>query len=162
MSVTAPEHTQWKNNMLLTNIVKLRHSTRTTSSIVQSTRKTLISIFQAYRILQWNNYIERAFESWFRKSRITRIGTLFNETYIKVNHSMLSVKNQKKWFMKLGTLKCVNYSIWNPKHCAKYVYHTGTSASFIARAASSCATERRWTRNLSSTPWISSRFRISI
>ena len=27
--------------------------------------------------------------------------------------------------MKLGTSNCVNYSIWNPKHSAKYVYHTG-------------------------------------
>ena len=60
--------------------------------------------------------------------------------------------------MKLGTSNCVNYSIWNPKHSAKYVYHTGTSASSIARAGTSCETERRRTRNLSSTPWISSRF----
>ena len=36
--------------------------------------------------------------------------------------------------MKLGTSNCVNYSIWNPKHSAKYVYHTGTSASSTARA----------------------------
>ena len=60
--------------------------------------------------------------------------------------------------MKLGTSNCVNYSIWNPKHSAKYVYHTGTSASSIARAGTSCETERRRTKNLSSTPWISSRF----
>ena len=63
--------------------------------------------------------------------------------------------------MKLETLNCVNYLIWNPKHSAKYVYHTGTSASSIARAGTSYATERRRTRNLSSTPWISSRFRIT-
>ena len=60
--------------------------------------------------------------------------------------------------MKLGTSNCVNYSIWNPKHSAKYVCHTGTSASKIARAGTSCETEQRRTRNLSSTPWISSRF----
>ena len=53
----------------------------------------------------------------------------------------------------------MNYSIWNPKHSAKYVYHTATSASSTARAGTSCATERRRTRKLSSTPWISSRFR---
>ena len=82
------------------------------------------------------------------------------ETYNKVNHSIPSAKNQKKWFMNLGTSNCVNYSIWNPKHSAKYVYHTGTSASSIARADTYCATERRRTRNLSSTPWISYRFRI--
>ena len=41
------------------------------------------------------------------------------------------------------------------------VYHTGTWASSIARADTSCATERRRIENLSSTPWISSRFRIT-
>ena len=56
---------------------------------------------------------------------------------------------------------CVNYSIWNPKHSAKYVYHTGTSASSIARAGTSCETEQRRTRNLSNTLWISSRFLIT-
>ena len=60
--------------------------------------------------------------------------------------------------MKLGTSNCVNYSIRNPKHSARYVYHTGTSASSTARAGTSCETEQRRTRNLSSTPWISSRF----
>ena len=63
--------------------------------------------------------------------------------------------------MKLGTSNCVNYSIWNPKHSAKYVYHTGTWASSTARADTSCSMERRRTENLSSTPWISSRFRIT-
>ena len=56
---------------------------------------------------------------------------------------------------------CVNYSIWNSKHSAKYVYHTGTLASSIARAGTSCETERRTTRNLSNTLWISSRFPIT-
>ena len=55
--------------------------------------------------------------------------------------------------MKLGTSNCANYSTRNPGHSAKYVYHTGTSASSIARAGTSCATERRRTINLSSTPW---------
>ena len=35
--------------------------------------------------------------------------------------------------MKLGTSSCVNYSIWNPKHSAKYVNHSGTLASCIAK-----------------------------
>ena len=43
--------TQWKNNMLLKNIVKLRYSTRTTSSIVKSTRRTSTSTFQDNHIL---------------------------------------------------------------------------------------------------------------
>ena len=63
--------------------------------------------------------------------------------------------------MKLGTSNCVNYSIWNPKHSAKYVYRAGTSASSIAHAVTSCEMERRKTRNLSSIPWISSRFPIT-
>ena len=37
----------------------------------------------------------------------------------------------------------------------------GTWASSIARADTSCETEQRRTRNLSSTPWISSRFPIT-
>ena len=160
-NLTAQVHGQWKNNMLLTNIVKLRHSTRTTSSIVQSTRGTLTSTFQAYRIPQWNNNTAQRSRLDSKKSRTTRIGTLFNETYNEVNHSIPSAKNQKKWFMKLGTSNCVNYSIWNPKPSPKYVYHTGTSASSIARAGTSRATERRRTRNLSSTPWIFFRFRIT-
>ena len=161
MSVTAQVHTQWRNNMLLKNIVKLRYSTRTTSSTVQSTRRTLSSTFQDYHILPWNKCTVPPFENWLRKPRTTRIDTLFNETYNKVNHLIPSVKNQKKWFMKLGTSNCVNYSIWNPKHSAKYVYHTGTWASSVARAGTSCERERRRTRNLSSTPWISSRFLIT-
>ena len=51
--------------------------------------------------------------------------------------------------------------MWNPKHSAQYVYHTGTSASSTARAGTSCATERRRTRDLSNTPWTSSRFPIT-
>ena len=46
----------------------------------------------------------------------------------------------------------------NPRHSAKYVYHIGMSASSFARARNSCATERRRIWNLSSAPWISSRF----
>ena len=102
-----------------------------------------------------------AFETWFRKSGTTRIGTLFNETYNKVNHSIPSAKNQRKWFMKLGTSNFANYSMCNPKHSAKDACRTGTSASSIARAGTSCETEQRRTINLSSTPSISSRFLIT-
>ena len=41
--------------------------------------------------------------------------------------------------------------MWNPKHSATYVYHTGTSASSTARAVTSYEMERRRTRNSSST-----------
>ena len=52
LSKTAQVHTQCKNNLLLKKIVTLRHSTRTTSSTVQLTRRTLTSTFQDYHILQ--------------------------------------------------------------------------------------------------------------
>ena len=62
-----------------------------------------------------------------------------------------SQESKEMTHMKLGTSNCVNYSIWNPKHSAKYVYHIGTSASSIARAGTSCETDWRRTRNLSTT-----------
>ena len=60
--------------------------------------------------------------------------------------------------MKLGTSNCVNYSIWNPKHSAKYVYHAGTSASSIARAGTSCEKDRMRTSSSFNTQWISFLF----
>ena len=82
-------------------------------------KKDIDLTFQDYHIPPWNNWMAPAFETWFRKSRTTRIGTLFKEMYNKVNHSIPSAKNQSKWFMNLGTSNCVNYSIWNPQHSAK-------------------------------------------
>ena len=55
-------------------------------------------------------------------------------------------QESKDVIREFGTSNCANYSMWNPKHSAKYVYHTGTSASSIARAGTSCETERRRTR----------------
>ena len=52
----------------------------------------------------------------------------------------------------------MNYSMWNPKHSAKYVCRTGTSASSTARAGTSCEMERKRTRNSSSTLLTSFRF----
>ena len=63
--------------------------------------------------------------------------------------------------MKLGTSNCANYSIWNPKHSAKHDYHTGTLASSIARAGTSCETGMRKTRSMSNTTWTSSQFPIT-
>ena len=45
-------HTVKEHNLLLKKIVTLRHSTRTTSSTVQSTRRTLTSTFQECQIQQ--------------------------------------------------------------------------------------------------------------
>ena len=83
------------------------------------TRQTWTSKFQDYRIPLWNTRKVPAFDNWFRKSRTARIGTLFNETYNKVNLLIPSAKNQKKWFMKLGTSSYVNYSRRNPKRSAR-------------------------------------------
>ena len=55
--------------------------------------------------------------------------------------------------MKLGTSNCANCSTRNPKRSAKYVYHTGTSASSNARAGTSCEKEGEKIRNSSSTRW---------
>ena len=60
--------------------------------------------------------------------------------------------------MKLETSNCANYSTRNPKRSAKYVYHTGTSASSTARAGTSCEKEQRRIRNSSSTRWASFPF----
>ena len=46
----------------------------------------------------------------------------------------------------------------NPKRSAKYVYHTGTLASSVARAGTSCVKEERKIRNSSSTRWTSFPF----
>ena len=161
MSGTAQEHTQWKNNMLLKKIVTFRFSTRTTSSTVQSKRRTSTSTFQDYHILQWNNHMTPTFKVWFRRSRITFIDMHFKVIFNNIDNSILSARNQKTWLKQLETLNCVNFSISNPKHSAKYVCRTGTSASSTARAGTSCKTERRSTSNSSSTLSISSRFPIT-
>ena len=114
--------------------------------------------FQDYHILLWSKRTVPAFENWFRRSRTIRIDMLFNETYNRVNHWIPSVKNQNKWFMKFGTSNCVNYSIRNAKHSARYAYHTGTSASSTARAATSCVKAVKKIRNSSSTRWTSFPF----
>ena len=62
-------------------------------------------------------------------------------------------RNIKTRYIGLGTPNCANYSTRNPKRSAEYVYHTGTSASSIARAGTSCEKELRKKRNSSSTRW---------
>ena len=124
-------------------------------------RRILTSTFQEYHILPWNNYTARTFENWFRKSRTYLTDKLFSVISSKVNNSIPSAKSQKNWFMKLGTSNCVNYSMSNPKHSAKYAYFIETLASSTARAGTSCEMGMKTTRDLSSTPWISSRFPIT-
>ena len=55
----------------------------------------------------------------------------------------------------------MNYSMWNPKHNAKYVCRTGTSALSTARADTSCEMERKRTRDSSSTLLTSFQFPIN-
>ena len=59
---------------------------------------------------------------------------------------------------QLETLNCVNYSLFNLKHIAKYVCRTGTSASSTARAGTSCEMVRKRTRSTSSSLLTSFRF----
>ena len=111
-SKTAQAHTQWKNNLLLKEIVTLRHSTRTTSSIVQSTRRTLTSTFQDYHILQWNDHTASTFKIWFRRSRTTLSDMHFKVIFNNIDNSILSAKNHETWLKQLETLNCVNYWCW--------------------------------------------------
>ena len=73
-----------------------------------------------------------------QKLRTIQIDMLFKKINNRINHLILSVQNQNKSFGLLGTSNYVNYSRRNPKRSAKYVYHTGTLVSFIARAGTSC------------------------
>ena len=115
LSKTAQVHTQWKNNLLLKKIVTLRHSTRITSSTVQSTRRTLTSTFQDYHILQWNDHMASTFKIWFRRSRTTLSDVHFKVIFNNIDNSIFSAKNHKTWLKQLETLNCVNYSDVEPK-----------------------------------------------
>ena len=55
----------------------------------------------------------------------------------------------------------MNYSRRNPKRSAKYVYHTGTLASSIARAGTFCVKEEGEIRNSSSIRWTFFQFPIT-
>ena len=92
-------------------------------------RQTWTSKFQDYHIPLWNTRKVLAFDNWFRKLRTTQIDMLFNKIYDRINHLILSVQSQNKWFGMLGTSNFVNYLRRNPKRSAQYVHHTGTLAS---------------------------------
>ena len=104
-------------------------------------------------------------EHWLQHSRIT---TFCSETITwrqrskfdseDRDNSILSAKNHETWLKQLETLNCVNYSMLNLKHSAKYVCHTGTSASSTARAVTSCEMIRKRTRSTLSSLLTSIRF----
>ena len=76
-----------------------------------------------------------------------------------IDNSILSAKNQKTWLKQLEPQICVNNLMLNPKHSAKYVCRTETSASSTARAVTSYEMIRQRTRSTSSQFLTSSLFR---
>ena len=126
------------------------------------TRLTWTFEFQDYHIPLWKTRKESAFDNWFRELRTTQIDMLFKRIYNRINHLILSVQSQNKWFGMLGTSSYVNYSRRNPKRNAKYVYHTGTLVSSTARADTSCIKKGVRISNSSIVRWTSFPFLITI
>ena len=85
----------------------------------------------------------------------------FKVIFNNIDNSIRSAKNHKTLLKQLETSNCVNYSLWNPKHSAKYGCRTGTSALSTARADTSCEMEQKRTRDSSSTLLTSFRFPIT-
>ena len=59
----------------------------------------------------------------------------------------------KQMIHEVGNIELCEVFDMEPKHNAKYVYHTRTSAASIARAGTSCEKEETKIRNSSSTRW---------
>ena len=88
------------------------------------------------------------FDIWFRRSRTTLSDMHFKVIFNNIEHSILSATNHK--LKQLETLNYVNYSMLNPKHSAKHVCRTGTSALSTAHAVTSYEMIRQRTRSTSS------------
>ena len=134
---------------------------RIKSLFVKLRRRILTSIFQGYQhstVKQLHGASVRELiqkiENHPRRQALQR--DLQNQQFNPFRKESKELIHEVGW-----ESNCVNYSIWNPKRSAKYAYHTGTSASSIARAGSSCETRMRKTRSTSSTPWTSSLFPIT-
>ena len=145
--------TQLQHKTTLKYIMRPERSTLTMKHYVKEWRQTWTSKFQDYHIPLWNTRKVPAFDNWFRKLRTTQIDMLFNKIYDRNNHLIPSVQNQNKWFGMLATSNYVNCPRRNPKRSAKYVYHSGTLASSIARAGTSYVNQEVKIRNLSNTRW---------
>ena len=115
-------------------IMRSRRSTPTRNKFVKELKEDMDCKNSRTAHSTVSNCRVPAFENWFRRSRTTQIDMLFNETCNKDNHSIPSIKNQNKWFVKLETSNCANYSMRNSKCNTKYVHHTGTVASSSACA----------------------------
>ena len=64
----------------------------------------------------------------------------------------------KQMIHEVGNIELCELLDTEPTRSAKYVYHTGTSASSAARAGTSCEKEQRIIRNSSSARWTSFLF----
>ena len=93
----------------------LHHLTRTTSSTVQSTRRTLTSIFQECRIQQWNDHMASTFKIWFRRSRTTLSDKHFKVIFNNIDNSILSAKNHKTWSKQAGNTELCEILDVEPK-----------------------------------------------
>ena len=71
-------------------------------------------------------------------------------------------QESKQMIHEVGNIELCELLDMDPKRSAKYVYHTGTSASSTARAGTSCEKEQRRIRNSFNTQWISFLFLTTI
>ena len=138
--------------------LKHTHSERT----ICSWRKSWHCVIQRGRRVQRCN--QRG-EHWLQHSRTTTFCsetiTYFKVIFNNIDNSIHSAKNHETWLKQLETLNCVNYLMLNPKHSAKYVCRTGTSASSTAHAVTSYEMIRQRTRSTSSQFLTSFLFRTS-
>ena len=116
-------------------------------------RRTWTSEFQDFHIPLWHTRRVPAFDNWFRKVRTIQIDMLFNKIYDRINHLILSVQNQNKWFMMWVTSNYVNCSRRNPKRSAQCAYHTGISVYSTARAGVPCIKKEGPINNSSIIRW---------
>ena len=117
------------------------------------TRRTWTSEFHDYHIPLWSTRRVPAFENWFRKWTTIQIDMLFNKIYDKINHLILSVQNQNKWYRMWVTSNYVNCSTRNRQRSAPCDYHTGTSVYSTARAGISCKKKEGPIENSSIIRW---------
>ena len=117
------------------------------------TRRTWTSEFQDYHITLWSTRRVPAFDNWFRKLRTIQIDMLFNKIYDRINHLILSVQNQNKWFRMWVTSNYVNCSRRNPKRSAQCVCHTGILVYSSARVGISCTKKEGPINNSSIIRW---------
>ena len=115
---------------------------------VRWTRRTWTSEFQDYHIPLWSTRRVLAFDNWFRKLRTTRTDMLFNKIYDKINHLILSVQNQNKWFRMWAASNYVNLSYWN----TGMVYCT--CGHFLQKESAVNRKFINYTMDFSFSPWV--------